>query len=478
MVAACGPWGDSTSDVEDLLGAWSGTMTFRGEEQPLALEVEPAEDGQVSLRLTVPAMHLARAPVGSVEPRIEGPEVALGPFSLTYDGEARTLTGTMPDSMVPVYQIPFTLRRVEAVEVPARPEPTAPLAEPVWTFDAGAPLWAGTTFADGVILAGDDAGHLHALDAGSGGERWSFAAGGAIRARATVEDGAVYVQADDGRLFCVDATSGEEIWQVRVSDPVERLPPTDPRSRWDVFGSDVTVAEGALFLGTHDGRLVALKPDDGALLWEYSAGGSVLAAPTVASGRVYFGSFDGHVHALDGATGKPLWKRDTKGAVVSTPALAGEVLVVGNRSYDLLGLNVRTGEPVWTEYIWFSWVESSAKVEDSVAYVGSSDAAAAFAFEASTGKRLWRTDVHGWAWGQPALTDARVFVGTAALRGYSGDAHRGGVFALDRRTGKPTWRWVAEPPEEGVWGFPGSPAAGDGRVFVSGLEGRVLAFRQ
>jgi outer membrane protein assembly factor BamB len=288
----------------------------------------------------------------------------------------------------------------------------------------------------------------------------------------------VYVQADDGRLFCVDATSGEEIWQVRVSDPVERLPPTDPRSRWDVFGSDVTVAEGALFLGTHDGRLVALKPDDGALLWEYSAGGSVLAAPTVASGRVYFGSFDGHVHALDGATGKPLWKRDTKGAVVSTPALAGEVLVVGNRSYDLLGLNVRTGEPVWTEYIWFSWVESSAKVEDSVAYVGSSDAAAAFAFEASTGKRLWRTDVHGWAWGQPALTDARVFVGTAALRGYSGDAHRGGVFALDRRTGKPTWRWVAEPPEEGVWGFPGSPAAGDGRVFVSGLEGRVLAFRQ
>jgi outer membrane protein assembly factor BamB len=414
-----------------------------------------------------------------VEAEIEGRQVTLGPFVLSHDGEAETLAGTMPAGMVPVYEIPVILRRVEAVEAPTRPEPTAPLAEPVWTFDAGAALWPGATFADGVVYAGDDEGRLHAVDARTGAERWSFTAGGPIRTRATLADGAVFFQADDGILYRLDAASGKEVWQVRVVEmPIARLPPTDPKSRYDSFGSDVTVSEGRLFLGTHEGRLVATDPADGKQLWEFSTGGSVLAAPAVSSGRVYFGSFDGHVHALDAATGRSLWKTDTRGAVLSTPAPAGDLLIVGNRAYDLLGLRAETGEVAWKRYIWFSWVESSATVEDGVAYIGSSDAAAAFAFDASTGGRLWETDVRGWAWGQPAVAADRVFVQTAGLRGYSGDARRGGVMALERGTGQVLWRYVLEPPEEGAWGFPGSPAVGAGHVFVTGIDGRVLAFEQ
>ena len=474
-----GPKASAAPTTKDLLGAWSGTMTHEGEEQMLAFELEPAEEGKVSIRLTLPAMNLLQQPVGAVEPAIDGNEVTLGQFVLIYDGEAESLTGMMPAGMVPGYEIPVTLRRAEAVEAPTRPEPTAPLVEPVWTFDAGAPLWAGATFANGVVYAGDDEGRLHALDAGTGAERWSFAAGGPIRTRATFAAGAVYFQADDGILYRLDAASGKEVWQSRVVETsIVRLPPTDPQSRYDSFGSDVTVADGRLFLGTHEGRLVAVDPADGKPLWEFEADGSVLAAPAVSSGRVFFGSFEGDVHALDAATGEPLWKTDTRGAVLSTPAVAGDVLVIGNRTYDLLGLKAETGEVAWKGYIWFSWVESSATIESGVAYIGSSDAAAVFAFDASTGKRLWETDVFGWAWGQPAVTADRAFVQTAGLRGYAGDAHRGGVMALERDTGQAVWRYAIEPPEEGAWGFPGSPAVGAGHVFVTGIDGRVLAFAQ
>ena len=100
------------------------------------------------------------------------------------------------------------------------------------------------------------------------------------------------------------------------------------------------------------------------------------------------------------------------------------------------------------------------------------------AFVAESGERLWEADVFGWAWGQPAVTGERVYVQTAGMRGYQNDNHRGGVLALDRASGEPVWRYALEPPEEGVWGFPGSPAAGAGRVFVTGLDGRVLAFAQ
>lgn len=468
------PAPDRAPTMDDLSGSWSGTMTHDGESQPLALEVEPAEAGQVSLRLSLPVIHLTRQRLGTLEPQIEGNEVTLGPFAFVYDRESGTLSGTLPAAFVPVHEIPILLRHVERVEVPARPEPSAPLVEPAWIFDAGAPLWPGAAFSNGVIYAGDDAGRLHALDARTGENRWTFEAGGPIRTRATVADGAVFLQADDGILYRLDAATGEPVWQVRVVEAaIERLPLGDPNSRYDCVGSDVTAAEGRLFLGTFDGRVLAIDPDRGTTIWEFPTQGSVLAAPAVSSGRVYAGAFGGQVHALDAATGRAIWTRDTGGAVVSTPAVDGDRLVVGSRSYDLLGLDAGTGEIAWKRYVWFSWIESSASLREDVAYIGSSDAAAAFAFDARTGARLWKTDVRGWAWGRPAVTDDRVFIGTAGMRGYQNDVHRGGVLALDRATGVPVWRHAAEPPAEGPWGFPGSPAAGAGLVFVTGLDGRI-----
>jgi outer membrane protein assembly factor BamB len=469
---------DPPVTVAEIRGVWAGTLTHAGETEPFALEIEPGADGKVLLRMSVPVAHLDRAPIGRVAVEARGSEVRLGPFVLRYDRQAKTLSGTAPRDLVPLYDIPLTLRRAERFDVPARPAMEAPLAEPVWTFEAGSPLWAGATLADGTVYAGGQDGQLHAVDARTGRRRWSFKAGGPIRTRATASGTALYFQADDGYLHALAAASGEERWRARVVEkPIERLPFDDPKSRYDRFGSDVAVASGRLFLGTHDGRVLALDPARGETLWEFASGDSVLAAPAVDGGRVFFGSFDGHVYALEAASGKLLWKRDTRGPVVSTPAVAGDRLVVGNRSYDLVGLDARTGEPAWTRYIWFSWVESSAVVRDGLAYVGSSDAAAVYAFDARTGERRWKTDVFGWAWGQPAVTDARVYAGTASQKDYLA-GHVGLVVAMDRATGRPVWRYVGQAAAAGPYGFPGSPAVGEGRVFVTGLDGRVYAFEQ
>jgi outer membrane protein assembly factor BamB len=464
--------------VAEIAGVWAGTLSHAGENEPMALDFEPGADGQVLIRMSVPVAHLDRAPIGRASPQIRGSEVRLGPFLLQYDRAAKTLSGVAPRDLVPLYEIPLTLRRVERFDTPPRPQIEAPAAAPVWTFDAGSPLWAGATFADATVYAGGQDGQLHAVDALTGRKRWSFRAGGPIRTRPTVSGADLYFQADDGLLYKLAAASGEERWRVRVVEkPIERLPFDNPKSRYDRFGSDVTVAGGRLYLGTHDGRVLAIDPARGEKAWEFASGDSVLAAPAVEGERLVFGSFDGCVYALEAATGKLVWKRDTRGPVVSTPALAGDRVVVGNRSYDLLGLDARTGEPAWTRYIWFSWVESSAAVRDGVAYVGSSDATAVYAFDARTGERRWKTDVYGWAWGQPAVTDARVYAGTASQKGYLA-GHRGLVVAMDRATGRPAWHYAAEPAATGSYGFPGSPAVGAGLVFVTGLDGKVYAFTQ
>jgi len=261
--------------------------------------------------------------------------------------------------------------------------------------------------------------------------------------------------------------------------PIVRRPPSDPASRYDRFGSDVAIAHGRLFLGTHEGRLLCLDPETGKEVWHFASGDSVLAAPAVGDGRVYFGSFDGSVYALDERTGALAWKHDTGKPVVSTPALAEGLVIVGSRSYDLLALQARSGAVAWKRYIWFSWVESSPVVRDGVVYVGSSDAAALFAFEARSGRPVWKTDVWGWAWGQPAVTSRRVYMATSALGGYP-VPHEGGVMAVDRATGEPVWRFLVPPAEEKekAFGFTGSAAVGAGRVFAAGLDGRVVALPQ
>jgi outer membrane protein assembly factor BamB len=442
------------------------------------LELTQEADGKILIRATIPAVGLTGQPIGREALKLEGDDILLGSLTLKYDRKQRTLSGTMPEGFVPHYSIPFMLRRAGRLEPPTRPEASEPVAKPIWIFDGGSALWAGATFADDCVYAGGDDGRLHALDARTGRERWSFRAGGAIRTRVTVQGGEVYFQADDGFLYKLSAVEGKERWRVRVVEKaIERLPFDNPKSRYDRFGSDVTVADGRLYLGTHEGRLLALEAERGTVVWQFASGDSVLAAPAVDSGRVYFGSYDGHVYALDQPTGRLLWKRDTYGAVVSTPAIAGDRIVIGNRCYDLLALHAASGEVAWKRYLWFSWVESSATVRDGVAYLGSSDAASVSAFEAHTGQRLWATDVRGWAWGQPAVTARRVYAGTASQVGYPG-GHSAGVAALDRPSGRPVWRFSMEGAKSGAYGFPGSPAVGAALVFFTGLDGRVYAFEE
>jgi serine/threonine-protein kinase len=462
----------------DLAGTWAGTMTHAGEEQVLVLSLEPAADGRLTLAISEPVVRFDHVVLGSVAPVAQGDSIRLGPFVFAYDSTAQTLSGVMPRAFVPVYSIPLVLHRVERFDTPARAALEAPEVQPAWTFTAGSPLWAGPAFDGGTVYVGAQDGWIYALDAGTGAKRWAYRAGGPVRARPTPAGEALYVQADDGYLYKLAAATGELRWRVKIVEgAIVRLPFDDPKSRFDRFASDVTVAGRKLYVGTQEGKLLALDAARGGKLWEFAAGDAILAAPALARGSVVFSSYDHFVYALDDRTGGLLWKRDTQGAVVSTPAVAGDRAVVGNRCYDLLGLDLATGETVWKDYVWGSWVESSASVRDSVAYVGSSDAAAVFAVVGRDGRKLWTADVHGWAWGQPAVTAARVYVGTSGLVGYPVQ-HLGGVLALDRASGKVSWRYACAPPDSGAFGFPGSPAVGAGRVFASSLDGRVYAFPQ
>jgi outer membrane protein assembly factor BamB len=356
--------------------------------------------------------------------------------------------------------------------------PDAEQRSPVWTREIGAPVWADVAFANGAVFVGDESGRLRALDSKTGAERWIATTGGRIRSRAVVRGSGAWIQSDDGHVYRFDASTGRETLKVRVNEKTpERLPP-GPKSRFDRFASTIAFSNGRGFVGAHDGAVVAFDESTGVRAWSFKAGDAVLSTPAIARGRVYFGSFDHHVYAVDESTGALVWKRDTGAPVVSQPLAHEGLVVVGSRSYDLMGLDASTGAPRWNRYVWFSWIESNVARHGGTGYVGSSDAAKVFAFDLTTGKPVWEADAHGWAWGEPAVTDDRVYVGTSGTPGYL-VGHESSILAFDRMTGTVAWWHRLTPPAgKDPYGVTGSLATGDGLVFAGALDGRLLAFRR
>ena len=462
-----------------LVGYWKGQAEWADSRAWFALEFLMADSaegsGRVTCRMTLPAIRGYDFELGPA--RVERDSVFSGPFAFAWDVAADRLRGVLPRAVAPVHALSVELQRGVPLAREPRPSLTAPVREPAWTFDAGAPLWSDLEAAAGLVFAGGDDGVLHALDARTGRERWRHATGGRLRARPTVLGNALYVQSDDGWLYRLDAWRGTLRWKVRVMpDSVVRVPITQPGSRYDFYSSAVSAAGGVLFVGTHAGSVLALEPATGETLWEASTGGAVLAAPAVDAGRVYVGSFDGRVYALDAYDGHTLWTHDTGAAVTSTPVPDHGTLVVGSRSYDLLGLDAASGEVRWDHYVWYSWIESTACVDDGVAYVGSSDASRLYALETRTGALVWESDTHGISWGRPALDAHRVY---AAVRySPSVEAHEANLLAFDRATGEVVWRYPCErPPGATHRGFAASPVVHRGHVYVGGLDGQVYAFR-
>jgi outer membrane protein assembly factor BamB len=58
------------------------------------------------------------------------------------------------------------------------------------------------------------------------------------------------------------------------------------------------VANGVLYVGSHDGNIYALDASTGTELWSFTTGGFVNESPAISDGTVYVGSYDTHMYAF------------------------------------------------------------------------------------------------------------------------------------------------------------------------------------
>jgi quinohemoprotein ethanol dehydrogenase len=149
-----------------------------------------------------------------------------------------------------------------------------------------------------------------------------------LEATPLVVNGVIYTTVEWSVVYALDARTGQVLWT---------YDPKVPRTRARIFCCDVVnrgVAfyHGKVYVGTLDGRLIALDAKSGSPVWDVvtvdqSKPYSITGAPRIAKGMVLIGNAGaefgvrGYISAYDAESGKQVWRTYT---VPGDPSLGFE----------------------------------------------------------------------------------------------------------------------------------------------------------
>ncbi len=255
-------------------------------------------------------------------------------------------------------------------------------------------------------------------------------------------DGVIYYVGPNNRVFAVDGKTGKTIWFYQPElDPIVNQVFYVSASR------GVTVGHGMVFLGSLDGRFIALDQKTGAVKWETqltdlkNCYGCLFSSPPQLAGDILYGGttggdqpLQGKIWAVNAKTGEPAWTFNTiKDDPKSWPGDSGKVGGGG------------------------AWMPGVYDAKTDTILIGTSNAAPDFfpdgrkgdnlytasilAIEAKTGKLKWHyQEVPHDVWDY----DSAYEIMTIEHEGKELLVHlnKGGfVFVLDKATGKPHNIW-------------------------------------
>ena len=275
-----------------------------------------------------------------------------------------------------------------------------------------------------------------------------------LEATPLVEDGVIYATGSWSVVYAMDAKTGQMRWT---------YDPKVIRERafficCDVVNRGVALYRGKVYVGTLDGRLIALDEHSGTPVWSVSTADqakpySITSAPRIAKGMVVIGNAGaeygvrGYVSAFDAETGKLVWRTYT---VPGDPAKGFESKAMENASKTWTGEWWKTGGggTAWEgivydpdlDLLYFGTGNPTAWYR---ALRGAGDnlyAASILAVHASNGELAWyfqTTPGDNWDYDstQP-LVQADLSIGGRTRKVIMQANKNGFFYVLDRQTGE------------------------------------------
>lgn len=217
-----------------------------------------------------------------------------------------------------------------------------------WRIDLETPIGGGVGAGNGIVVLATEAGVVIAFDATDGTERWRFQATSEVVAQPQMNAELVVVQQLDGKITALDVSTGDRRWSYDSQIPRLSLRGTSA----PVVAADLTLA------GFANGKLIAVENESGRPLWEQrialAEGRSELerivdidGKPLVYNRVVYVGSYQGRLVALNPGNGQVVWSQELS----TYRGLAGgfgNVYAISAKD-EVLAFDARNSASVWRQ---------------------------------------------------------------------------------------------------------------------------------
>ena len=217
-----------------------------------------------------------------------------------------------------------------------------------WEIKTELPFSGGPGLSGSTVYVGAENGSIHAYDAATGSSKWQAQVSSEILAAPKAEDGIVVVRCIDGRVFGLDEETGTRLWIYDHSVPLLTLR----------GNSEPLIRAGIIYIGYDGGEVVALRLDDGTLVWEQAIisteGRTELERLADIDGQLVYvasdllvSSYKTRLASLAADSGRLLWFKDiasATGVVIERVNLA-----ISDREDNVWLLDRRNGATSWKQ---------------------------------------------------------------------------------------------------------------------------------
>ncbi|PQO28332.1 PQQ-binding-like beta-propeller repeat protein [Blastopirellula marina] len=199
------------------------------------------------------------------------------------------------------------------------------------------------------------------------------------------------------------------------------------------FEATPVVVDQVAYIGDLDGRVYALKLEDGSKVWTYAGNveqlSGFMGSPAYRDGRIYVGDIDGVLHCLDAKDGKLLWKFEAGLEINGSVNFYQDKILIGSQDATLYCLNQTDGTLAWKVEI-DDQIRCMPTVVANRGFVAGCDSKL-HVIDLDAGKAIGTVPIDGPTGSAPAVRDDVAYFGTEA----------GTFYAIDWKQLKVVWQY-------------------------------------
>jgi len=223
-----------------------------------------------------------------------------------------------------------------------------------------AEVYAPPNVVEGHVLVTSESGELASFDSATGKHLWTYEIEAPLRCWPTVVEGNVLLAGCDGRLHVVDVTTGKETAGIDIDGPT---------------GSTPAIMAGNALFGTEQGSFYSIQQEPLEIKWRYfdpQHAQGIRTAAAVTEQAIVYGTQGRRVVAIQPEAGEIIWDFTTRSDVESSPVIVGDSVFVATKRGVLHRFNLADGKEQW-QYIAGGGFQGSFAVTDGKLVIGSTD---------------------------------------------------------------------------------------------------------